>query len=664
MDPHAMSVEQLEQAIQYHNWKYWVDNAPEISDYDFDRLVEALRQRKPDSPLLDAIGAEGGGALGDDGREQGEKVAHARLMLSLDKCYSDEELLKWFDKFEGDAVASAKIDGVAASLRYDETGRLALAATRGSGKVGEVITPNIRYVDGVPTKVPAGPVEVRGELYMPLSVFRREFAESFANPRNLTAGAIKQKEAQNTAGYRLRFTAYDVDVEGGPDTRPGTEVEKTALLERLGFGPVQTTLVNRDTAPAVYQTLLAERDHLDFETDGVVFRANSCSEQERMGHTAHHPRYAIAYKFQGDTGTSTLVEVEWSVSRTGAINPVALVEPVTLSGASVTRASLHNLGIMAKLGGDQGLRLGSRVLMMRRGGVIPHVEQVLEWGEEPVAIPETCPHCGAPTDRRDDVLWADHTPRCSATRLGAIQHFVQVIEARGFGPKLLAQLIEVGLVSEPADLMKLSADDLLGLERVGPTLATKLIDQLEARRTLPLDVLLRALGIDELGPHVAGLLAERYGDIAAVRAATQEELADIHGVGEVIAEKVVSGLVERSEEIDRLLACITPTAVEATAPPAEDGALGGLSVLFTGTLERMKRAEAQALVRSLGGDTPSSVTKTLTHLVLGDADLARFQQGWRSSKLKRVEALNQSGADIAIVGESHFFGMVERGAQR
>ena len=652
----TMSVEELEGALRYHNWKYWVENAPEITDYQYDKLVETLRERKPESPVLDAIG-EAGAGLDGESHELGEKVEHRRSMLSLDKCYDDDTLNKWFEKFEGDAIVTPKIDGVAASIRYDASGRLHLAARRGNGRVGELITNNVRHVSDVPSHLPVGPLEVRGELYMPLSVFREHFAADFANPRNLTAGAIKQKVAEKTGGYMIRFMAYDLDPDGA--VQPASEQEKATLLKSYGFQPVEAIVADREDASGAYRTLLAQRDHFDYETDGVVYKADRLDEQERLGTTAHHPRYAIAYKFQGDSAESTLREVEWSVSRTGAINPVAIVDPVVLSGATVTRASLHNLGIMAKLGGEKGLTVGSRVLMMRRGGVIPHVEQVIEAGDALVELPAVCPSCGGSCYREEDILLAEHTTSCSATRLGGLQHFVQVIEVKGFGPKLIQQLIEADLLQDPAGFYELTVEKMLSLERVGTKTAEKLVERVAAKNELPLDRLLCALGIDELGPVVARSIAAHFQNLERLKTATEEEIATIKGVGQVIANNVVTGLADRADLIERLLQHVTPLAVAAPAE-APEGPLTGSSFLFTGTLETMKRKEAQERVRALGGATPSSVVNSLTHLVLGDGDLAKFEGGWRSSKLKKVDKLNAEDAAIEVIGETQFLAMLEQ----
>ena len=377
----ALSVAQLEEAVRFHNAAYWVDDAPVISDPDFDVLVETLRAKAPDSPVLDLIGPAGAGEALEE-EFGGEKVAHDPPMLSLDKCYDEPTLLRWFDKFEGDAVVTPKVDGVAVCIRFDGSGRLAVASTRGNGLFGELITEQVKRIVNVPESIEVGALEVRGEAYMPWSVFRAKFAAIYSSPRNLTAGALKQKDPEQTRKYEIHFFAYDV-----VGREFDSEAEKMAFVASIGFTPVDHRVVPHEKLQETFEEFEELRPTLDYDTDGVVYKANHTAEQKRMGFTAHHPRYAIAYKFQGDSGQSTLREVLWSVSRTGAINPVGIVDPVELSGATVTRVSLHNLSIMEKLGGEQGLRIHSKVVMVRRGGVIPHLERVVEPGDVGLARP-------------------------------------------------------------------------------------------------------------------------------------------------------------------------------------------------------------------------------------------------------------------------------------
>lgn len=650
------TLEELEEAVQYHNRKYWVENDPEISDEEFDRLVERLKERAPDSEVLDAIGPAGADMdLIDD---ETEKLEHDPPMLSLDKCYEEETLVDWYDKFEGPALATPKIDGVAATLRYGPDGELEVAATRGTGDVGEVMTEQARHIENIPESLDEGDLEVRGEAVMPIGVFREKFKHEYANPRNLTAGALKQKDPRETARYEIHFFAFDLL---GP--RCDTERDKMARLKQLGFDVPNFEVIERDDAQGYYDDVSARRAELRYETDGVVYKTDDVDEQERMGHTAHHPRYALAYKFQGDAGESILKDVQWSVSRTGAINPVGIVEPVELSGAVVSRVSLHNLAIMEHLGGKQGLTTGARVKMRRSGGVIPNLEQVLEPGEEPVEIPSHCPGCGAETRRVNDVLMADHGRDCRNARLQQLRHFVTEMEIKGFGPKLLEQLYEHELVTSPPDFFTLSVEDMLPLERVGRKTAQKQIHRVQSARTVEADRFLRALGIDELSNNVSGLLVDEYSSLDDIRDAEPEALVELHTVGEVIADTVSRGLDDNSELIDELLEYIDVEFPEGDdEPEIADSPLAGRAVLFTGKLESMTRGEAKEEVQKRGGECPSSVVRALDYLVIGDADLEKFKNGWRTNKLQKAERYNDDGSEIDIIGESQFLELLNKGA--
>ncbi len=647
-----LDVESLEEAVRFHNAQYWVKNDAIISDVDFDKLLEALRTKAPDSKILDAIGPAGAGELGEEGSL--EKVIHDPPMLSLDKCYEEETLVKWFEKFEGEAVMSPKVDGVAVCIHYDAEGDLKMALTRGNGKQGELITENVKRLKGVPLKIEGGPLEVRGEAYMPWSVFNAKFADDYSSPRNLTAGALKLKDPEKTGTYECRFFGYDVV---GKEFE--TEIDKLTYFKRSGFEVVEHRVVKHEDLQSSYDEILERRMELGYETDGVVYKVNLTSEHERMGRTAHHPRFAIAYKFQGESGTSYLRKIEWSVSRTGAINPVAIVDPVFLSGAEVTRASLHNLSIMEKLGGDSELKLNSKVMMMRRGGVIPHLERVLEKGDEVVEIPTECAGCGADTYRQGDFLFAAHTLDCRTVRVRQIEHFISVMEIKGLGPKLVETLFDSSLVKVPADLFELTVEKLLTLDRVGEKLATKLVERISGQREVPVAVFLRSLGIDELGNHVGDILGKHNENLESILAMTKEELAAIHTIGDIIAEKVTEGLKVNRETILGLTEYID--LVFPSNEPVEeiDSAISGKSFLFTGTLESMGRKDAQKRVKELGGSAPSSVTKSLDYLVIGDKDYEKYEGGWRSSKLKKAEKYIGEGSTMRIINESSFCELIE-----
>ena len=638
--------DELEALVRHHNDKYWKQAAPEIEDAVYDRLVRRLRELRPDAAVLSE--------LGEAAPPLGSEVVHERPMLSLEKCYGDDDLAAFLDSFDGDVVLSPKFDGIACSLRYDARGHLFSAATRGSGLLGEDITQNARLIATIPRRVPRNgkgepkPFEVRGEVYMPLSIFQ-EYKDRFSNPRNLTAGAIKQKEAKKAKDYRLHFAAYDLLGTSIP-----TEREKTVFLEQAGFSVVSRVVVPKNEALEVYRDLAARRAELDFEIDGVVIKADRVSEQARLGVTGHHPRFAIAYKFQGDTGTTVVRSIEWSVARTGAVTPVAIVDPVMLSGAMVSRASLHHPGYLDKL----SLTQDAEVEVTRRGGVIPNVERVTKPGTAPFAPCTACPSCGSPLRPAGDFLYCDNEAGCEAIAVGRIAHFLSAIDVDGFGDRMLHELFARNLVRTPRQLFDLTSAELLPIERVGKKLAEKILKSLDSRRTVPLASFLRALGIAELGKHASRVLVEELHTLARIRAVTAEEFAQIHSIGTTIAESVVTGLARESATIDALLEIMTPiegpTIVKITSPTA-DAPLGGRSFVFTGKMATLDRRAAQGRIVALGGTAPDAVNKGTTDLVVGDDK----SDGKKSTKEKAAEKLIAAGAALTIMSETDFLALVE-----
>jgi DNA ligase (NAD+) len=627
-----MTVEELEAEVRRHNRLYFIEHKPVISDYEFDRLVEELKKRKPGSKALTEIVS--------DVSRIGAKVIHEVPMLSLDKAYDEKTVDDWAEKFEGDVIASPKIDGCAVSLKYGKDGELFQGATRGDGIEGEDITPNVRFIKSIPRRINLKNVEIRGEVYMPLSVFSR-YKKEFANPRNLAAGAIKQKDPRKTGAYELSFWAYDIL---GADFT--TEVEKRKYLEKEKFPVVEWKKIPKEKMQKTFEDFLARRNKFDFETDGVVFKADLVAEQERLGSTAHHPRFAIAYKYQGETGVTLLKDIEWSVARTGIITPIAIVEPVELSGVTVSRASLHNIGIMKKL----GVSKGARVLMMRRGEVIPHVESVVEGSGKTVEIPKRCPACGSPTELKDDFLYCTNSKSCVAAKMAELEHFIKEIGCDGFGEKLIGRLYETGLVTDPSEFYELTADELLRLERMGDVLAAKLIKNITDKRELSLEVFLRSLGIREVGRHVSKILGE-YGDIKKIMALTEEELSAIKTIGPVIAREVVGGLKQKRPLIEKLLRHVKIKKVKAKVKV--EGALAGKKVLFTGALIAMERRAAQALVEEAGGEAAEGVSRELDYLVVGDG-------GGAGSKLNKVKKIIAEGGKTKILTEKEFLKLLNK----
>lgn len=648
------TADELEALIRRGNVEYWDKHAPTLPDALYDQLVERLKRLNPDAAVLSAMGpsAPAEPALAADeavllppADRFGAGVIHKRPMLSLDKCYNEPDLHAWASKFTGEIVVMPKMDGVACSLRYDKKGKLVLAATRGSGVEGEDITANALDIKSIPAQLKTKGVEleIRGELYMKLSEFAK-FKGDFANPRNLTAGSIKQKDRSKSRAAHLSFFPYDVI---GPDF--ADEREKFALLVELGFAEIDHEFVPREQLQAAYERFARARAGLDYEIDGVVYRASSVKEQQRLGLTGHHPRYAIAYKFQGDSGVTDLRDVLWSVSRTGVITPVALLEPVELSGAMIGRASLHNLNIFEAL----GVTHGCRVEVTRRGGVIPNVERVIEAGPhaKPFELPTQCPACGSPTTRQKkregEFLFCSQPKKCVQARLGELEHFAKVVDIQGFGPKVITAAVDAGLLSTPADFYTLRAEDLEELERLGEKSAQNLIDQIDAHRELPLAVFLQALGVEHLGKQNAQLLAGEFEDLKKIRGLQRDDLMTVKGIKDAIADAIVDGLAARAELIDALLKHVKVLKGEKPEPVA-GGALTGKSFVFTGTLEGFTREQAQARVLALGGETPSGVNKALSYLVVGAG------KGAKSSKQKKAEELIAAGAPLQVLSEAEF----------
>ncbi len=621
--------------VVVHNRLYWDKNRPELLDTEFDRLVERLRVVSPLHAVLDALGP-------DPAARVGRPVAHTRSMLSLEKCYDEKTLRDWAAKFVGPVIMTPKIDGCAAMIRYGVDGRLEVAATRGSGTVGEDITGNVKRIDHLPHRLPegvVGPVEVRGEIYLSLSRFAR-LAGDFANPRNTAAGALKQKDPDKSAAVGLQFLAYDVVGAGCV-----TESEKLRLAASWGFLPVESEVLERDALQAGYERYVERRATLDFEIDGVVFRAERVDEQERLGFTSHHPRGSLAYKLQGESGLTILRDVEWSVSRTRIFTPVGIVEPVSLSGATVTRISLHNWGLVQA----KGLSLGARVVAVRRGGVIPYLESVVEAGDRPITYPETCPTGGFRLIVRDDVVVCSCTTGCAGAIVGVLRHFVDTIGIEGFGDTWLQILVDNDLLSEPADFYRLRAADLVVFDRMGETLAQKLVDQVAAHVEVPLAVFLAALGVSGLGASASKSLAGHFLSLDRVRAAAPADLLVLPKFAALLASKVTDGLRAMGPHIEHLLEFVKVIdEVEVSAARPTGGPLQGKTFLFTGTLSLMKREDAQASVERLGGKAASGVSRALSYLVVGS-------EGKAGGKLQKAQE-----AGVTVLDEVSFMALISQ----
>jgi len=619
-----MNVDELVALVNEHNHHYWVDNNPQISDQEYDQLILALKDKDPNNPVLKEF-AEA---------VFGNPVKHDVPMLSMDKAYSLQEIIDWCKK-TGDSkfMVSPKMDGTACDLHYSN-GKLIRASTRGTGSVGEDITQNVLKIKNVPKTVSfKGEFHARGEVIMPLSVFNANYKDTNSNARNLASGSLKHKDPEESAKRGLAFYAYNVI--GNSEIK--SEHEKFQFLRDNKFRHVEIHFATTDTLEKIYNDFLEKRDKLDFEIDGVIFTANSVEIQEKMGSNSHHPRYSIAWKIQGESATTILEDIEWSLSRTGILTPVAILQPVNLSGAKIGRSSLHHAGFVV----SKDLSKGAIVEVTRRGAVIPHVERVIKAGSEPFEIPEEFE--GHKTYMNGDFLCIENPQDHAKVQIEKLIHFVSVIEADGFGSKTIVALHSLGHLKDLDSFYELTVPKLVSVDRMGEKNAKKLVEQIDGKRSLELNVFLRSLGIHELGKKVSKVLAKKYKTLDRVRSVTVDELSEIDGIGNTIADSVVSGLKESGPLIDNLIKYVS---IEESKSP-KSGVFTGKSFVFTGSLQKCARTEAQKTVNNLGGETPSSVGKDLTYLVCGENSES-------TSKRQKAEKLIDSGASIKIITEDEF----------
>ena len=651
---------ELRRLIDRANIAYYVHDAPEISDAEYDRLFRELRALEeaqpelvtPDSPTQ-RIGAEPAAAL--------RKHTHLRPMLSLANAFSDEELVAWEDRnarLNGDArqggyTTEIKIDGAAVNLTYAK-GRFVTGATRGNGTVGEDVTANLRTIQGVPLvlrgKRHPPLMEVRGEVYFSAAAFRRLNADReeageplFANPRNAAAGGLRQLDARVTRSRRLGLFAFHVEVvEGSLDV--STQWEVLDLLEEWGF-PVAPHRARHPDLAAVrkavdtYEGMIRS---LPFDADGVVVKVDRLSLHDDLGVVGgREPRWAVARKFAPEVAVTRLLDIRVNVGRTGALTPYAVLEPVELAGVTISSATLHNEEMIAQ----KDVRVGDWVEIVRAGEVIPQVVGPLrdrrDGSERAFEMPQQCPACGTAVERPDDeVIRYCPNVSCPGRVLEGIVHFASrdAMDIRGLGYERVRQLLDERLIADVADLYGLDAERLARLERFGEQSAGQLVQAIADSRTRPLSTLLFGLGIHHVGKSVAVLLARRFGTMAALRDAPEEAINAVPGVGPVIAGTVHRffrtprnrHLVQRLEDLG--LGMTEPEAAEA------DGALAGMTVVLTGTLPTLSRAEATALVERAGGHVSGSVSKK-TSLVVAGAEAG--------SKLEKAEQLGVPVIDEA-----------------
>ncbi len=664
----ADRIDSLRALLAHHNHRYHTLDDPEISDAEYDALVRELRTLEADHPEL-AVPDSPTGQVGGAVSATFDPVTHRVPMMSLDNAMDVGELRAWADRvvkgLDGATpmfVCEPKFDGLAISLRYED-GVFVQAATRGDGRVGEDVTANVATIDEIPHRLPdhaPAVVEVRGEVYMTRSSFeqlneraRAAGEKAFVNPRNSAAGSLRQKDPAVTASRHLSFWSYQLgEVIGGPRFR--SHVAMLDYAASLGF-PVNDQVRTFGTIDEVADHCRYWEQHrhdLDYEIDGVVTKLDDLAQRDRLGVTSRAPRWAIAYKFPPEERTTTLLDVQVSVGRTGRATPFAVLDPVFVGGSTVAMATLHNQDQVAL----KDVRPGDTVVVRKAGDVIPEVVgpvlSLRPENSEPWEFPTQCPRCGNPLVRPEGE--ADTrcvAPDCPAQRDQKIAYWASrgAMDIEGLGEQMVEKLTAAGLVKDPADLYGLTVEDLVELERVGPTSARNLVEEIERSKQQPLPRLLTAFGVRHLGPAASAALAAEFHTLDEIMSKSVDELAAVDGVGDVIADTVATWLAQDANRafIERLRSAGVnfgdPAAAEAAAAAraAVPQTLEGRTVVVTGTLAGYGREEAAEAITLRGGKSPGSVSKKTTALVVGDSPGA--------GKLTKAESLG-----VPIIDEAGF----------
>ena len=659
--------DKLRREIRHNEYLYYVLDAPEITDAEYDRMMVRLREleaRYPDSIPADSPTQRVGGRASS----QFTEVRHLEPLLSLGNVFSAEELRAFDERVRSglpagskvEYVMEPKIDGLACSLIY-ENGKLVRAATRGDGVVGENVTANVRTIRSIPLtlKVPEGEavpelLDVRGEVYMPRQAFRRlneqraERGESeFANPRNAAAGSLRQLDPQVTASRSLSFFAYYLVGEGAQPKHS----ESLALLARYGFKVSENYKVveNIDEAIKYIGDFNELRQGLSYDTDGAVIKVNDVYQQRILGATGKDPRWATAYKYPPEQAETTLEDIDWRVGRTGVLTPTAVLTPVKLSGSVISRATLHNEDFIRA----KDIRIGDRVIINKAGEIIPEVLRVVvekrTGDEKEVEIPSVCPECGWRVERQGEEAAIRCTnPHCPALGREGLIHFVSrdAMNIDGCGPSVINALLDAGLVRDAADLYSLRKEDLLKLERMGEKSADNLLAALAESKKNELDKLLFALGIRHVGAKVARILATEFGSMEKLQQAQPEELAQIRDIGDKIAESAVTWLnVPANIDLVERLAAAGLTMTFTPPASQEDNPFFGKTLVFTGTMPTLGRAEAKTMAQDVGAKVSGSVSKKTDYVIAGAE---------AGSKLEKAQQLG-----VTVIDEAEFLRLLK-----
>jgi DNA ligase (NAD+) len=661
-------IEELRGIINYHNYRYYVLDSPEISDAEYDELMRELRQLEakhpelvtPDSPTQ-RIGAPPVEAFG--------VVEHPQPLLSLANAFSYEELAAWHKRVSNllggrqfDLVCEPKIDGLAVALTYVD-GLLVTGATRGDGYRGENITQNLRTIRSIPLSVPreAPPrFEVRGEVYLPKAGFEKlneerakEELPLFANPRNAAAGSVRQLDSSITARRPLDIFIYGLGWAEGKAV-PDTHWEIMQYLKSLGFKINPNIALRRslDEAEKYHQSWVESREKFPYEADGIVVKVNSIALQQELGTVAHEPRWAIAYKFPAVQGTTKLIDIGINVGRTGSLNPYAILEPVRVGGVVISSAALHNEEDIHR----KDIRIGDWVVLQRAGEVIPEIVEPIvsrRTGKEKIfSMPGRCPVCGSEVIKPEgEAMHRCTNAACPSQALEKIKHFVSrgAMDIDGVGEKLCQALFEAGLIKDAADLYRLTKEQLLSLERMADKSASNVLNSIKASKDRSLARVIFALGILHIGEQYAERLAERFDSIDALAEASEEDLRSIRPIGPKIAESIVAffrqeGNRQIIEKLGKAGVRLKKEKVKKAQP--EELPLAGLEFVLTGKLESLSRSEAEAKIKALGGKAGSDITRKTSYVVVG-AD--------PGSKLAKAEKLGTK-----TINEAEFLKLLDK----
>lgn len=649
-------IDELVEQLNYHSRLYYVENRNEISDYDYDMLQNELKELeknypqflRPDSPTQ---------RVGGEAVSQFEKVEHIVQMGSIQDVFSFEEVRRFVDTVRETIPAPAfvvepKIDGLSVSLEYHD-GEFVIGSTRGDGFVGENVTQNLKTVRSIPLSLPEDLplLEVRGEVYMPRGVFEdlvkkqeENDEQPFKNPRNAAAGSLRQKDPKIAASRKLDILVFNVQrIEGRELTAHKQSLD---YLKSLGFKtiPDYKRVSTADEIIARIEEIGEVRYTLPFDIDGVVIKVDDFAQRETLGYTAKTPKWSVAYKFPPEEKNTKLLDIELNVGRTGAVTPVAVFEPIMLAGTEVARATLHNRDFIA----EKNVNIGDLITVRKAGDIIPEVLCVAEKRSEGCfEFPDTCPVCGAPLVKSED----EAAVRCSdidcpAQIFRRIVHFASkgAMDIDGLGPAIVRALLDNGLITSVADLYTIKKADLLELDNFKEKSADNLINAIEKSRSQPLDRLVFALGIPNIGQASAKLLCDKFGDLDNICSASEEEIADIEGFGDIMASAVTKELAEphMRELIAKLAECGVNTKYQKVQV---DSRFEGKTFVLTGTLPTLKRAEAKALIEKYGGKASGSVSKKTAYVLAGEE---------AGSKLDKARSLG-----IEIITEEQFLDMIK-----